>query len=523
MATLRYSQIRAHAGGTLRYIANKDKIISDKVHDVYNVLNYMGEPESTARVYSFSRHCSQNPDLAEKQIALLRTRYFESKRGGVQGLADGKAELLGLHFYMSYSAQDAPSEQTMNEIAMKIAEHPLLRDHAVFGANHFDQAHKHTHFFVSAYSATGKPRKLCLRKEDYNEIRRYANRLCVEHGLSIIDLSALRYKNPEYSDWVDSVIAEGKVVVHSEKDEHKRKPKQKAPTRNVYYKHKRESEERAEEELCLMTDHQRQRRDFEERFYHTTDGDPNKRWYVSGDPQNRFYVIQKVSNDGHRRSAVELLVRFILFIADNEGTYIKQNDPELWLKYNAHVDKALQGIYDSLQIANKMHIHSPNDITVRLSDVGMQMNALRREKRRHELSIEKHEQIIAAYQTYMRIRSLVEGVVEPDPAVLREYKEAYALFAQNQILTTEAYEALLRRYHFEQQKVIDYDKRLPLLNKRYRELKKLQTFTSRSTYIVERIYEYSERAECMLSGKCEPAEGVSQKVITQPKTDREML
>lgn len=521
MASIRFSQIRCHPGQTLQYMASFKKILPRDQCNIYQVLRYMSSPEATTRVYSFSRNLSQNIVLAEKQLELYRERYFASKKGGIQGLAKGKQELLGLHFFISFSEHDDPDAETMTDIAMAIAQHPRLRDFAVFIANHFDQTHKHLHMYVSAYSAVGKPRKLCMRKEDLNEIRISANRLCVERGLSIIDLATLRWNNPEYSTWIDGVIAEGKVIVHPEKEGRKRK--QKISTRNIYYTWKKAEEERAAEELRLMTDAQRQKHDFEERFYHTTDGDPNKRWYVSGDPKKRFYVIQKVSNDGHRRSAVELLVRFVLFIADKEGAYIKQNDPELWLKYNAHVDKALQGIYDTLQTANEMHIHSPNDITVRLSDVGMQMNALRREKRRHELSIEKHEQIIAAYQTYMRIRPLVEGVVEPDPAVLREYKEAYALLAQNQILTTEAYEALLRRYHFEQQKVIDYNKRMPLLNKRYRALKKLEAFTSRSTYIVERIYEYSEQAECKPSGKRAPAEGISQEMTTQPKADRELL
>ena len=98
MATLRYSQIRAHPGGTIRYIANKDKLISEPVRDVGVVLNYMGEPESVERVFSFARHCSTNPVLAEKQIELDRARYFAGKKGGVQGLKEDSNELLGLHF-----------------------------------------------------------------------------------------------------------------------------------------------------------------------------------------------------------------------------------------------------------------------------------------------------------------------------------------------------------------------------------------------------------------------------------------
>ncbi len=496
MATLRYTQIRGHtgAGGCIHYIANKDKMISGATHDIYNVLNYMGEPDSVERVYSFGHHCSQNPDLAEKEIALHRERYFASKKGGIQGLKAGSEELLGLHFFISYTVADSPSEYIMNKIAMRIAMHPLLKDFAVFGANHFDQEHRHTHFFVSAYSAEGKPRKLCLRKDDYNEIRRFANQLCVEYGLSIIDLSALRWKNPEYSAWIDSVIASGKVTVHPEKEEHKKRPKQKIPTRNLYYKWQKQGEERAEERYKLMTDIQRQKKNFEDKYYYTTDGDKNKRWYVSGDPQHRFYTIS-LNSGGYQRSEFELAVRFVLSVAANEGKYIKRNAPSLWLKYNAKVDWELQGMVDSLGTAREMNIESTKDVPVRIADVGKQMNALRQEKKRHENSIAKHEQIIRAYQTYTRVRPTVEGVQEPEPDMLAEYKAAYTILAQNQTLSHGAYEDICRRRDFERQKEVDYEKRMRELSRQYRDLKKLEAVAENPTGYLKTIYSYSKAAE----------------------------
>lgn len=207
---------------------------------------------------------------------MCRARYFKSKKGGVQGLKEGEKELLGLHMFLSYTEEDSPTEYIMNKIAMKIAMHPKLKDFPVFTANHFNRKHRHTHFYISVYSAEGKPRKLSMSKKDYNEIRRYANKLCYEYGLSIIDLSALRYKNPEYSAWVDSVIAEGKVTVHPEKKEHKRWPKQKIPTRNLYHKWQREDAERAEEEGKLLTESQRNWKTFEEKYFYTVDSDKNR-------------------------------------------------------------------------------------------------------------------------------------------------------------------------------------------------------------------------------------------------------
>ena len=116
-------------------------MISFKVHDVTNVLSYMGEEESCERVYSFSRLCSSNPDLAAKQMELYRVRYCESRN-----CTPKERELLGLHFFFSYTEEDDPSEAVMNHITKRLCDHPLFRGHAILGANHFDKHCKHTHF-----------------------------------------------------------------------------------------------------------------------------------------------------------------------------------------------------------------------------------------------------------------------------------------------------------------------------------------------------------------------------------------
>lgn len=41
MASIRYTQIRSTPGSTIRYIARKDKMLSNRVHDIANVLCYL--------------------------------------------------------------------------------------------------------------------------------------------------------------------------------------------------------------------------------------------------------------------------------------------------------------------------------------------------------------------------------------------------------------------------------------------------------------------------------------------------
>lgn len=495
MATLRYSQVRVHPGGTIRYIADECKLVLRTVRDVGAVLNYMGEAESTERVFSFGQHCSANPDLAEKQMALYRARYFASKKGAVQGLKEGKEELLGLHFFLSYTEADAPTEAVMNEIASKIARHARLKDFAVFGANHFDKVHRHTHFFVCAYSVDGKPHKLGMQKRDFDDIRRYANKLCVEHGLSIIDLEKLRYKNPEYAEWIDGVIKEGKVTVHPEKEERKKWNKQTISTRQLYYKGMKEREEHAAEEFWMMPEWEWRQKAFEKRYYCGPDGKESMRWYISGDPQQRFYALERVDLGGYRRTNLELVVRFLLIVSKHEGDYIRRNDAATWLEYHAKVDTKLQGFYDYFETAKKMNVTHPEQIPGRLADVGNQMNALKKEKARHEKSIEKQERIIAAYDTYIRIRSVVENEQKPEAETADEYREAYAILARNQVLTDDAYEAICRRYEFEMRKVTDYEKRLPELKRQYHDLKRLEALAVHPARYLNEIYSYSLKAK----------------------------
>ena len=494
MATLRYSQIRSTPGSTIHYIANRDKILSSKIHDIYNVLNYMGEPESTERVFSFARHCSANPDLAEKEISLHRARYFENKKGGIQGLKNGNAELLGLHFYLSYTVNDSPKEYLMNTIAMKIVSHPLLKDFAVFGANHFDKEHKHTHFFVSAYSAEGKPRKLCLRKGDYNEIRKYANKLCYEHGLSFIDLSTLRWKDPEYSSWVDEVIAEGKVVVHSEKEEHKKVKKQKTSTRGLYYRKMKEAEEAVAKEYTQMTEKQRARKDNEDKYYYSVYGDQGKVRYVSDGNGKRFYAIPRRDKDGSIRTPLELAVRYIVVVLREEGNYIRRKDSITWLNFHVEVAKDIQNLYDWMSTAREMHVDSPHDIAGRIIDVGKQMNALKKERARHADSLRKHDEIIAAYMTYMDAKDRVEVSQAPEKDDLEVCHAAYAILAENSIFTEEDYRELYRRRNFEKRKIDDYDRRMPELNKQYRDLKRLEAIAANPPKLLDEIFGYSSLA-----------------------------
>lgn len=476
MATLTYSQVRVSPGSTIHYITNKDKMISFKAHDVTSILSYMGEEESCERVYSFSHLCSSNPDLAAKQIELYRAGYCESKN-----CAPKELELLGLHFFFSYTEEDDPSEAVMNRITKNLCDHPLFRGHAILGANHFDKHCKHTHFYVCNFSAEGTPKKLCMRYEDFADLRKYANRLCVEQGLSIIDLPALRHNDPEYSAWIDGIIAGGRITVHPEREEHRGTTRRKATTKQIYFKQMKEKEESALEEEKSLTQAQLRMKRARENYCWNFENDPEKPGFLRTSPNGKgkqYHVVRLYDENGRKRTLVELTCMLIIAIyryekAKNEPSQAPYRRPSR----DARDDK-LQRMVDAMRVARELNIRGAEDVAAAIADTGKQMNALKQGKNRHENSIRRHEQLLAAWDTY---RNTVLG---EDPEAFRQ---AYALLAQNRILTEKDAEELRQRYRFEQQKIIDYDKRLPELNRRYRNLKYLQQMTTVPDWTVEQI------------------------------------
>lgn len=472
MASLRYTQIRSTPGNTIRYIANKDKMLSARTHDVSNVLGYMGEPERAERVYAFARHCSTNPCLAAQQMELYRARYYERR-----GIVPKENELLGIHFFVSYSQEDAPSEAVMNEIAEKICACSLFENHATFAAHHYDKVHRHTHIYVSNFSASGKPRKLCMRHKDYNDLRKYANRLCVEHGLSIIDLPALRYNDPVYTAWIDGVIAEGKITVHPERKEHRGSKHQGASTKQIYFRQMKEKEEAIIVEEKLLTPAQLRAKRVRENYCWNFENDPTKPGYLCLTPKGkRYHAVRLYDENGRKRTLVELICLLLIAIYQYEKTKNEPSQIAQRTGTRAVCDYKLQRMVDCGQVSRELNIQSKKDVQRHIEDTGKQMNALRREWARHENSLHRHEQILSAWDTYQN------GDPEEEA-----FRQAYAILSQNRVLTKEAAENLQQRYCFEQQKILDYDKRLPMLSRRYRLLKDLERMIACPEWEVERI------------------------------------
>lgn len=330
-----------------------------------------------------------------------------------------------------------------------------------------------------------------MRHDDFHELRRYANRLCVEQGLSIIDLPILRHNDPEYSAWIDGVIAAGKITVHPEREEHKGAKRQKASTRQIYYKWLKDTEEYNLEQERLLTKEQLNKKKSRDLYWSVEPPDKPMRVYPVSGPKNQYYAISKYDKNGCERSIAELILLLIKIIYENEKNLYESSPHNPPIK--CHTDYAVQGAVNRIRVIRELHIEDPSDIPDRFVDIGTQMNALKKEKARHEASIKKHEEIIDAWKVYHRVRGVVEGVDDPDPETYDMYKWAYAILVKNKVLSDEAYLNVSRRYDFEKRKIIDYDKRMPDLKRQYRDLKHLEAVVCHPASIIDSIYKtYAE-------------------------------
>ena len=142
------------------------------------------EGEALMEQYVSGINCA--PATARMEMAAVKKKY---------GKEDGA---VAFHGYQSF----APGECTpamAHEIGVRLAEELWGKRFQVLVATHLDKAHHlHNHFVVNSVSfADGL--KYHRTKQDYREMRKASDRLCREHGLSVVEKSPGRGKS--YGEW----------------------------------------------------------------------------------------------------------------------------------------------------------------------------------------------------------------------------------------------------------------------------------------------------------------------------------
>jgi hypothetical protein len=141
-------------------------------------LDYIKNPEKTENgEWVTSYEC--DPLIVDKEFAFSKRQY-----AAITGRDQGTRDVVAYHLRISFKPGETDAE-TANRIGYELAMKLTHGNHAFVCCTHVDKSHIHSHIAINSTSldCTKKFRNF---KGSAFAIRRIADHLCVENGLSII-------------------------------------------------------------------------------------------------------------------------------------------------------------------------------------------------------------------------------------------------------------------------------------------------------------------------------------------------
>ena len=160
-------------------------------------------------------NCPSDPVLATEYMGFLRSNY---ERQHPPSKGRQKGSVTHVQFYVSPTEEDnVPAQERIDMTLELIQRTPLGNGYAALTVPHDNTPDKHCHISLCPYSVDGT-RKLCLNNSLLNTLRREMDRICVEHGYSIIENREL-WADPEYREWYFQIKEQGIIKIHPPKDQ----------------------------------------------------------------------------------------------------------------------------------------------------------------------------------------------------------------------------------------------------------------------------------------------------------------
>ena len=205
MATTSIWRVNGWLGKVLIYIENPDKtenpdffekqdMDGKEAQGLSDVIEYAvqqqktgkaveSEGETVMRQFVSGVNCS--PSTARDEMIAVKKRF---------GKEDGT---VAYHGYQSFAPGEATPEQA-HEIGKQLADEVLQGKYSYVLTTHIDKGHVHNHLIFCAVDMVNH-RKYNSNRQSYAYIRRTSDRLCREHGLSVVQPS--RDKGKSYAEW----------------------------------------------------------------------------------------------------------------------------------------------------------------------------------------------------------------------------------------------------------------------------------------------------------------------------------
>ena len=191
MAVTSIWPVKSRPDRVIAYARNPEKTKENNydelaaLHQINGVLEYAANDIKTEyREYVTGINCSE--EYAAKQFNDTKLQY--GKTGG----------RLCYHGYQSFKADEVDAA-TAHQIGVELAKCLWGDRFEVLVATHCNTGHYHNHFVINSVSFVDG-RKFYNSHEDYRRLKAESDRLCEEHGLSVIREAAGRGKN--YGEWL---------------------------------------------------------------------------------------------------------------------------------------------------------------------------------------------------------------------------------------------------------------------------------------------------------------------------------
>ena len=187
MATTSLWHIEGRLKDLIAYVENPEKTRADNpnLHLLWDIFSYISRPEATEQgEYVSAFNCLK--EIALQQMILTKKQY--GKENGY----------IAWHGYQSFKPDEVTPEQA-HQIGLQTAKEMWGEQYQIIVTTHLDKEHLHNHFcFNSVSFLDGK--KYNHSKTEQRKLRDVSDRICMEHGLSVIENPR---KAPSRQVWLD--------------------------------------------------------------------------------------------------------------------------------------------------------------------------------------------------------------------------------------------------------------------------------------------------------------------------------
>lgn len=187
MATTSLWHIEGRLKDLIAYVENPEKTRADtpNLQPLWDIFSYVSRPEATEQgEYVSAVNCLK--EIALQQMILTKKQY--GKENGY----------IAWHGYQSFKPNEVSPEQA-HQIGLQTAKEMWGDKYQIIVTTHLDKDHLHNHFcFNSVSFLDGK--KYNYSKAEQRKLRNVSDRICMEHGLSVIENP---HKSPSRQVWLD--------------------------------------------------------------------------------------------------------------------------------------------------------------------------------------------------------------------------------------------------------------------------------------------------------------------------------